>query len=288
MFLNSTFIGTQNGIEYFNCEGDSSFDLTIFGSPIFYPFDSYYLNLTFLFPSNGELNATTPTEFRSNMLYQEQSGWFAQKYGNMTIQYTPVIDVITATQGFIIGRTFPSTLPIMMILWVGYFLLAATLLIEHRDLSTKATVFTTIFVFFATLYFNFSTSIPPFYAMSFGASLILYLIFGGASFFVMGLVQNFVTKRTSVEEYKVEWINHILMLIPVGALLYSLISFVEAFTPEGTLFFWVNLPTSFIWTFTFFIIAFWILVAVSIYIKDRTNKKKKEKNWLEDYPALYF
>lgn len=210
--FNASYDDTFDGLAFYHYEGSNLIEFSIFGTPIYYPYDSYFLNLTFTFPSKDTFHTTSNVELLPTMFYQGQSGWGVQKQGEMEVRYNAPTDLISVTQGFILARTYSSALPLIIVLFIGFFLLSTTMLIEHKDLSTKAAVFIAIFVFFATFYFDFTGRMPVYYSMSFGANLLLILMYGSVIFLIFGFVQNFVTRKAShyfngdefEREYKME------------------------------------------------------------------------------------
>jgi hypothetical protein len=279
LLINQTGNATYGGITYFEHDITHTVELDIFGAPALYPFDSYFLNLTFTFSGYGELNDTAIIKVYPEML--QLTGWTAKKFNDTTVEYNEHLDTLSVNQGIIISRAAWSTLPMVLFLTLGYLLLGSTVVIE--SLSTKATIFTAMFVFFAGLYFSLSANIPKTYGLSMGELLILILIIGTALFLFFGIIQYAAKRRSKMTPNKLLWVNHLIMLFPIGLISIYLYLILMDTINIMQFFFWVSVPTEF-WMEILFLILPWLAVFLGMCLKEYLNYRWK--NWKSKDVAL--
>jgi len=265
---------TSNGITYFNYQKEDNFSLQFFGLAELYPFDSYLLNLTFTVSDYGMIDNNTDIAISARMLYEGQSGWYMEKDGPLIVEHLISPAQFTQlNQKLILRRVDWSISPLFTVLFVGFGILGAAVLIEPKELKTKSALFTSIFIFSGTFYFNISSNIPKTVSLSMGEYLVMSLFFGAGLLLVVGIIQYRISRVS--DSYTFRFIQNCLLAIPIISLTYLVYTEFEAARSYSKMFYWTSIPSEavFLWSFFFF----WAYNFIEWYLMRKKTKSLEEK-----------
>jgi len=279
---------TVHGIEYFNYEDEHTVDFPIFGISEFYPFDSYFLNLTFSFEDDGQITNDTPVNTESRILLGQTTGWYVDKYSNVTIlRSSDNPRWVYINQQIVLKRTGWSTFPIMVILQFGFLVLGSVVLVKAGDLRAKAAIYLAMFVFFSTFYFNVLANVPKRYSLSIGENMILLLISGTALSLIFSIIQYKFSQylelfgRTASRQLIVLIFNQLMALAPVFWSALHLHTLFQSARGLFGLYFWINIPTELEFYYVISLMIFWIfglVISVLVFYSEYTKKEENEKD----------
>ena len=280
---------TVNGIEYFNYEDEHTVDFPIFGISEFYPFDSYFLNLTFSFQDDGQITNDTTVNMECRILYGQTTGWHVGDYSNVTVsRSSEQPETVYINRQIVLRRTGWSTFPIMLILQFGFLVLGSVVLIKPSDLRVKAAIYLAMFVFFSTFYFNFLANVPKRYSLSIGENMILLLISGTALSLIFGIIQHKTSqysesfKRTPSRQLIMLIFNQSMALAPVLLVSITLHTLFQSARGLFELYFWIDIPTGLESYYIASLMIFWIFGLMESVLLFYSHYIKKEERKEED------
>lgn len=168
-----------------------NWNVHLIGASNNYPYDSYYLNLTF------EVDWSQPSSIRFYGAffgdYRLRNIWGNSPRDycfNTTDSYGRPIIVTT----IIFERDGPNALPIVLLVLILFFVLGGTLLIEpETKLNERITVFLAILIFVSSFFFTLRSMIPYRYGFTIAEILVLSLVVGSAIF----TIGSFLSKAIS-------------------------------------------------------------------------------------------
>jgi len=223
---------------YFIGNVTTSFQLA--GPTQFYPFDSYMLNFTFVFPlrvqrwnvSAVSLISQTSTWFYLNCEAGEfvwaQSGGDGQKFSNITYELSTAsegpevgVEWVSLNYAAILYRPSSSTDLIMVVLGICYLLVGSLPLIKPERLEYRLSVCLSLFVFAVT--FTFAIPVPTITRATLAETLILILLTAAGMFSVVSIVEKAlieVRQRLAVCQYFAEGIVLWILILNLGQSLF--------------------------------------------------------------------
>lgn len=223
---------------YFVGNVTTSFQLV--GPTQFYPFDSYMLSFTFVFPlrvqrwnvSAVSLINQDNTWFYLNCEAGEfvwaQSGGDGPKFSNMTYELSTAsegpevgVEWVSLNYTAILYRPSSSTDLIMVVLEICYVLVGSLPLIKPERLEYRLSVCLSLFVFAVT--FTFAIPVPTITRATLAETLILILLTAAGLFSVVSIVEKAlieVRQRLAVCQYFAEGVVLWILILNVSQSLF--------------------------------------------------------------------
>lgn len=164
----------------------------LMGDPNRYPYDSYFLNLTYVvYWSQPDSIRVGGTYFGDYRLFNVWGTAPEFEWHNTTdIDGHPVM-ITTLT----LNRERSNVLPIVLLVEVLFFVLGGTMLIDPtRMLSERITVFLAILVFAAGFFFSLSSIVPYRLGFTVAELLILMLVVGCGAFTLVSFLSRAFTQ----------------------------------------------------------------------------------------------
>lgn len=164
----------------YSYKGTVTWNVHLVGLSNRYPFDSYYLNLTYNVdwsePDSINFGGAWFGDFRLRNLWGDAPG--SQSY-NMTDEYERPVIVTTLT----FTRASANVLPLTLLIQVLFFVLGGTMLVDPTEmLNERITVFLAILVFSAGFFFSLNSVVPYRLGFTVGELLILSVVVGSGAF----------------------------------------------------------------------------------------------------------
>lgn len=166
----------------------------LLGFSWFYPYDSYFLNLTFTFADNGLTNENN-TSVKMNFPLWSFINWKIET--RTTLLH--VGDFVQITSISTISRYYYPIDPFSLILSVLFATLGLSFLIDPEDLRSKLAIYVAVLFFSITFFFQIGATAPP--RMGFSSlleSLALSLSLGASVFLLFS-----VGEKVAIYDYKI-------------------------------------------------------------------------------------
>jgi hypothetical protein len=241
--INGTSVDSRIG----RWETEFSVRAHAFGASELYPYDSWMFNLTLSTPL---LHYANETNFYGNVQPSARPGWDIQtvSFGNagpFRLTHTNYDDSATVT--IVLKRADWQTMPVRLIPMILLLILGVTVLIPPEDLSSKATVCTSVMFFVAALLFNLKDLISPLrFGLSYVEALLYYLILSASFFLLLAIGENLTTKEGSIlyrrSKRGKEVVQLIMRLTTMAVVLTSLSVFVTSYEMTASRYSWIYLP----------------------------------------------
>lgn len=268
---------TVDGTEYFNYKDEHSIDFRFFGSSELYPFDSYFLNLTFSFQDYGEIRNDTEIIVEARMLFEHQSGWNVEPYTEVAlIRPDTNQDFAYINKAVLLTHMKWSVIPLLTVLTMGFLVLGSVVFIDPDDLRSKSALYTAMFVFFGTFYFNFSANVPKRYSLSVGENMILLLIAGAAIFLVSSIIQYKLSKLhkfINSGSFISKLLDQIMIFLPILIVIWTVLSLFGSARSLAQRYFWINIPSEFPYVLS--LIVFGLIQLLVLVIDSLFGRKAK-------------
>lgn len=244
----------------------------LIGLAEFYPYDSYLLNLTFMFADNGLANDNN-TSVEMNFPWWHFYGW---KIETAPTRITHVGDFVEITSTATIARSSWSIEPFRNILWIMFLVIGISYLISPKNLQARLSIYISILLFSITFFFQTATTAPPRIAsLSLLEKLTLHLLLATSAFLLLSVLE-----RVAIFEYKTyPKVRGALVFETFGVLIVAfviLIEFNSYVIVAERYFSWVDIPhLDYLLVFS---LSFGLLLKcfhyVSRYIKERRSKSR--------------
>jgi hypothetical protein len=218
-----------------------------FGASELYPYDSWMFNLTLSTPL---LHYANETNFYGSVQPPARPGWDIQTVssghaGPFRLTHINYGDGATVT--IVLKRADWQTMPVRLIPMILLLILGVTVLIPPEDLSSKATVCTSVMFFVAALLFNLKDLISPLrFGLSYVEALLYYLILSASFFLLLAIGENLTTKEGSMlyrrSKKGQESVQLIMRVITMAVVLTSLSVFVTSYEMTASRYWWICLP----------------------------------------------
>jgi hypothetical protein len=172
------FFQVNSSSTRFSYRGTINWNVHLIGSPNSYPFDSYYLNLTYAVYWSQPNRISAGAYFGDFGLYNVWGTQPAFQWYNTTNEYPLMIgSTLTLT------RSSASVFPLTLLIQVMFFVLGGTMLVDpSRMLNERITVFLAILVFSAGFFFTLSSVVPFRLGFTVAELLILSVVVGSGAF----------------------------------------------------------------------------------------------------------
>lgn len=223
------------------------FDFSIrahaYGASEFYPYDSWMFNLTLSTPLLHEANSTNFSGFVNPS--RGIPGWNFE--GAETFRLTHFSYDDSATVTIVLRRAGWQTVHVQVIPLILLLMLGMTVLIPSKDLSTKATVYTSVIFFVAALLFNLKDFVSPLRSgLSFAETSFYCLFIFASMFLVFAVIENVYTVKEGMlylpsarGRIALQILMRLLILTFVWYILYS---FVSSYQNMASPYWWVSFP----------------------------------------------
>lgn len=174
------YVYVNSSSQRYSYKGTVTWNVHLVGPSNRYPFDSYYLNLTYNVdwsePDSINFGGAWFGDFRLRNLWGVAPG--SQSY-NMTDEYERPVIVTTLT----FTRASANVLPLTLLIQVLFFVLGGTMLVDPTEmLNERITVFLAILVFSAGFFFSLNSVVPYRLGFTVGELLILSVVIGSGAF----------------------------------------------------------------------------------------------------------
>lgn len=223
------------------------FDFSIrahaFGASEFYPYDSWMFNLTLSTPLLHEASNTNFSGFVSPS--HGIPGWNFEGAETFRLTHSNYDDSATVT--IVLRRAGWQTAHVQLIPPILLLMLGMTVLIPSKDLSTKATVYTSVIFFVAALLFNLKDFVSPLRSGLSFAETSFYCLFVFASMFLgFAVIENVCTVKEGMlylpsakGRIALQILVRLSLLTFVWCVLYS---FVSSYQIMASPYWWVSFP----------------------------------------------
>jgi hypothetical protein len=186
------FASLNSSSQRFSYHGTLGSNFHLMGSPNRYPYDSYFLNLTYLVygpePTSISFQGIYFGDYRLFNVWGYAPGC---EWHNTTDNRGYPVIATTIT----LNRDRSNVLPIVLLLTVLFFVLGGTMLIDpRRMLSERITVFLAILVFAAGFFFSLSSIVPYRLGFTVAELLILMLVVGCGAFTLVSFLSRAFTQ----------------------------------------------------------------------------------------------
>jgi hypothetical protein len=231
-----------------------------FGRTEFYPYDSWMFNLTLSTPLLSDVNSTN---LHGTMNPLAVPGWTLRQvsWGGADIfrivrgSYANWNSVVVT---FVLDRAVWQTVSVRGIPIILMLILGISTLIPPKDLSSKATVYTSIIFFIAAFLFQIGDYTSAYkYALSFGEVVFYYLLLAASIYLMLAVLENvlivkdgvFFLGKTEKARRFADTLRVLIFVLLLGfvwivPLLYSM-----SYVNTASSYWWVRVPLCETWFF---------------------------------------
>ena len=265
--LPQTYNWSKDDTKYFYFRNrDIAAKFWLFGYPEFYPYDKYFLNLTFTYPDIDQLTRTNNTDV---IVYC----WIP----NYDISYDePKIihdgPLAYLTESITIYRKEFLSKPFEMLVFCTFLVLGISSLISPKEIQTRLSIYLPIFILPLTLY---TIILPTMPLRERGFSImeiyILFTIIGAVSFIVASILEyKFYDEKRSWFE------NQFFEMISILFIAWSLWTVYDSYKKWSYIYPWITITDEPLYCITFAIsIGFLVLLSRTAANLDNWSKFRK-------------
>lgn len=230
-------------IDRFRSQLDKLWIVSLLGNSNEYPFDSYFLNLTYTLPIAGvKLERLTVQTYNQDL----KASWKISEEVKVVSSISEDDGVPQSIINMVIRfeRQPWTILPIVLPLLMSLLVLGSTPLIESQkgELSNRLTVYLSLFIFGIGFFFSIGSYQPFSYGLTIATGLTLIMISATSFFMITSIVGNYFQRQIVMDIVAAVFVSVIILLVIVIGPYLKVIT-----VPRFPWYLWIFTIVSIIW-----------------------------------------
>jgi hypothetical protein len=237
---------------------DFSFRAHAFGATEFYPYDSWMFNLTLTTPLLSDANSTNLHVVATSW---GVPGWTLRLISSagadvFRVVKNPSLNWKSVVVTFVLERAYWQTVSVRFVPVILMMILGVSVLIPPADLSSKATVYTSIIFFIGAFLFTLANNLSPYRSgLLFGETVFYNLFFLASAYLTYAVLENILVSKQGVlylgkgeKSKRITDALRIAMYLVLLGLVWTIpLSILMSYNEMASRYSWVNLPVFETW-----------------------------------------